>query len=264
MFFGFAFRVALVLVPILVMGIAITSALSLHKFGQTFSNLLDSRFEFVTGQIRNDIETQMDLGLPLENLQITEVLEAYGLDDRQILSIEVFDESGLILHSSDSSSIGDLIPEEWISIWRLNASTGNPSWFTQETDAGVVGTPIRNNLGQDVGSLVLRYSRDYLDQKIRSQARHLLVVNSAAAGIAILIAFFSAMYLLNQVCREFKSMGEVMDTISSDRQKDISALRETGIRHPAFHRFISAILVTYKDMESTIIRARNLDEGKER
>ncbi len=260
MVLGFAFRVALLLVPILILGIVTTSALSVHKFGQTFSQLLTSRFEFVTSEIRNDVENQMDLGLVLENLEITEILEAYALDDRQILSIEVFDEFGMVLYSSDSSSVGDLVPEEWISTWRLNFN--NASWSTQDHDAVVVGTSIRNNLGQNVGSLVLRYSREFLDQRIGEQARRLFAVNSVAAGISIIIAFLGAMFLLNRTCRELKLMGQIMDAISTAKQKDVSVLKGADIKHPIYRRFVAAVLATYKDMDATVARARELDEGK--
>lgn len=261
MYFGFAFRVALILIPILLIGIVTTSFLSLHKFGQTFSNLLNSRFEFVTSEIRSDVENQMDLGLALENLEITEVLEAYALDDKQILTIEVFDEFGVVLYSSDSSSVGDLVPEEWISIWRLD--TNGTSWTTQENDAVVVGTPVRNNLGQNVGSLVLRYSREYLDRSTAEQARRLLTVNSIAAGITIIIAFLGAMLLLNRTSRELKLMGQILDTISTAKLKDASLLRDADIKHPIYRRFIASVLATYKDIDATITRAREFDEGKE-
>ncbi len=262
MFYGFAFRVALILVPILIIGIITSSVLSLYKFRQTFSNILDARFEFVTSEIRNDIEHQMDLGLALENLQIVEVLEAYYLDDRQILSLEVFNDKGVVLHSSDSSSIGDLVPEEWVSLWQLNV--GDEVWSVQEIDAGTVGTSIQNNLGQDVGSLVLRYSRDYLDQKNSEQAHRLFTVNSIAAGIAIFVAFIGAMLLLNPASRELKLMGRVLNSLFTEEKKDASADRASITGIPTFRRFVTKVRNTYQDMDSTIIKARELDEDKDR
>lgn len=261
MVFGFAFRTALVLVPILMVGITITSALSLHKFGQIYSNLLNSRFEFVTSEIRNGIQTQLDLGLALENLEIVKVLEEYQISDEQVLSIEVFDATGLVLHSSDSSTMSDLVPEEWVNIWRLNSA--NSSWSLQAIDAGVVGVPIKNNLGQDVGSVVLRYSRDILDQNVQNQAQRLITVNSIATLVTIVVAFFSAMFLLNRLCGEFKSMGQVMDIVRRNKVLNDTERQKKTIHTPLFHEFIAKVLSANKDMEVTIIKARSLDEGKE-
>ena len=92
--FGFASRIAIVLAVILGAGVALTGVLSIHKFERTFADLLTSRFQFVVNDVRQRIETQMDLGLALVNLEdITEEMEAYLRNDEQVLSIEVFDEN---------------------------------------------------------------------------------------------------------------------------------------------------------------------------
>ncbi len=258
MIFGFAFRIALILVPILIIGIIVSSALSLYNFGQTFSNLLDSRFEFVTSEVRDNVQSQMDLGLPLENLEIAEVLEQYTLDDQRILTIEVFDERGVVLHSSDASSVGDIIPDEWLSLSRLHSDSS--SWSTQEVDAGVVGTVINNNLGQNVGSLVLRYSRDYLDQMVYSQALRQLTVNSIAAGITLLVGLIGAMLLLHRTGRDLRLMAETMNSLANEEEKESSFFHQVDSRLPTFGRFVSSVLATYKDMDNTIAKAKEFDE----
>lgn len=262
MFFGFAFRTALVLVPILVVGITITSALSLHKFSQTFSTLINSRFEFITDEIRNLVQTQLDFGLFLENLEIAQALEEYQISDDQILSIEVFDSRGVVLHSSDSSSISDLVPDNWINRWRMNAA--NSSWTLQERNAGIVGVPIKNNLGQDIGAVVLRYSRNLLDQNVWNQARHLITANSIATLITILVAFFSAMLILSRLCKEYRSMGKIMDAVRTNKNMDNAKIRQDKhIQTPVFHQFISRVLSTNREMDSAIMKARSLDEDRE-
>ncbi len=262
MFFGFASRTALVMVPILIVGIAITSVLSLHKFSQTFSDLINSRFEFVIGEIRDSIQTQLDLGLLLENLEITQILEEYQISDDQILSIEVFDGRGVVLHSSDSSSVSDLVSEEWINRWRLNSA--GSSWSLRERNAGVVGVPIRNNLGQDLGSVVLRYSGELLDQNVRNQAQFLVTFNFIATLVTILVAFFSAMIILSRLCNEFRSMGKIMDIVRLKKKIENEDIQRDGnIRSPIFHNFIAKIVSANKEMDLTIMQARSLDEGKE-
>ena len=50
----------------------------------------------------------MDLGLALPTLQdVSEELVVYQSNDETILSIEVFDETGAVLFSTDPSFIGD-------------------------------------------------------------------------------------------------------------------------------------------------------------
>ena len=138
MTFGFATRIALLMAVILGTGVAATGGLSVHKFERTLADFLASRFEFVVSDIRQRIETQMDLGLALSGLQgVSERLEGYIRADQQILSIEVFDDTGAVLFSTDPSFVGDLVAEEWMIAWRT--SRGRDVWSDLERDAGVGG-----------------------------------------------------------------------------------------------------------------------------
>ncbi len=80
--------------------------------------------------------------------------------------------------------------------------------------------------------------------------------------VPIIIAFLGAMFLLNRTCRELKLMGQIMDNISTAKQKDVTVLKGADIKHPIYRRFVAAVLATYKDMDTTVDRARELDEGK--
>ena len=260
LYLGFSYRIALTLVPIFIIGIGITGTLSLYKFEQTFADLLTSRFEFVTNEIRKDIETQMDFGLPLDTIQITDVLEAYQRDDKQILSIEVFDNTGSVLYSSDPTSVGDLVSESWITLWYMNVN--NNVWSTQEIDAGVVGIPVRNNLGQNIGSIALRYAREFLNQSLFNQTRRLLTVDAIAGIITTLIVCFGAMILLRRTSNNLKNMSQVMKDIKTYQQQDAPDHRQV-VAHNEFSAFIDSVVSSHENMDATINKARNLDEGKE-
>ena len=137
--FGLATRITLTLALILASGVVMTTALSVHMFERTLADVLSSRFEFVLNEIRQRIETQMDLGLTLPVLQgVPEELEKHLRADEQLLSIEVFDETGIVLFSTDPSFVGDLVAEEWILAWRTTRADGK-AWSDQERDSRVVG-----------------------------------------------------------------------------------------------------------------------------
>ena len=124
---GLATRITLALVVILAAGVGMTTVLSAHMFERTLSDFLTSRFEFELNDVRQRIETQMDLGLALAELQsVPQELEEYLRADEQILSIEVFDDTGIVLFSTDPSFVGDLVTEEWVTAWR--ASRGQEVW----------------------------------------------------------------------------------------------------------------------------------------
>ena len=254
---GFAYRIALMLALTLVAGTAMTTVLSLHKFERILADLLTSRFEFVANNLRLDIETQMDLGLVLANLEnINEEMENL-LDDEQILSIEIFDESGTVIFSTDPSFIGDLVAENWLFLWQVNRNKS--SWSLLEKDAGVVGAGLKNNLNQDVGSIALRYSREFLDQSVDQQLERLLVLVGVVAAVMAVLSVLGCALLLRSYFKDWANMSEALADINS-QNRDSSNLAEANSRNPEFEEFSTSVFEAIDSMDSATSDIRKLDE----
>ena len=258
MTFGLATRITMALVVILAAGVTMTTILSAHMFERTLSDFLTSRFEFELNDLRQRIETQMDLGIELADLQgVPEELEEYAHADEQILSIEVFDETGIVLFSTDPSFLGDLVTEEWVIAWR--ASRGRQVWSDLERDARVVGVPLRDNLGRDVGSLALRYSRGFFDDNVTAQTARLLVVGAVVVLGMTPLSILGAMVLLRGLRGELRDLRESMDDVAN-RRRDGPALGRTRTDHPELAAFAAAALTAHDDIDTAIGEIRRLDE----
>ena len=257
---GFTSRISIMLAVILMAGVAMTTGLSLDKFRRTHTDLLTSRFQFVVNDIRHRVETQMDLGLALPTLQdVSEELAAYQSNDETILSIEVFDETGAVLFSTDPSFIGDLVSENWVLAWRTNKNS--QLWSLLEKDAGVVGVSIQNNLNQNVGSLALRYSRELLDLSVANQAERLLVIGLVVAGVMALISLMGCVFLLRRTIGDLKNMTQAMKDIMN-RKKDSVQLKETIDNHPDFESFSRSALNLQDDLTDASAEIIKLDEAE--
>ena len=258
MTFGLATRITLALVVILAAGVAMTTVLSAHMFERTLSDFLTSRFEFELNDVRQRIETQMDLGIALAELQsVPEELQEYLHADEQILSIEVFDETGIVLFSTDPSFVGDLVTEEWVAAWRT--SRGQQVWSNVERDARVVGVPLRDNLGRDVGSLALRYSRDFFDDNVTTQTARLLLIGTLVVLGMAPLSILGAMILLRGLRGELRDLRESMDDVANLR-RDGPALGRTRTDHPELAAFAATALTAHDDIDAAIREIRRLDE----
>ena len=256
--FGLATQLTLALAAILAAGVAMTTALSVHMFERTFADVLTSRFEFVLNDLRHRIETQMDLGLALPVLQgVSEELEEYLEADEQLLSIEVFDETGITLFSTDPSFVGDLVAEEWILAWR--ASRGQEVWSDLQRDARVVGVSMRDNLGRNVGSIALRYSGDFIDDSVAAQGARLLIIGVAVVLGMAPFSIFGAMLLLRRLRDDLQKLRESVDDVT-ERRWDGKALGSMESRHPEFAVFAAATLAAHHTIDQAIGEIRRLDE----
>ncbi len=256
--FGLALRVAFAMAVILAIGVATTGALSIHKFERTLADLLNSRFQFVVSDIRDRIETRMDIGLALQDLEgVSGELEEYARQGPEVLSMEVFDASGTVLFSSDATLVGDLVSEDMVNTWRENYD--KESWSGLQSDAGVVGVPIRNNLSQNVGSLVLRYSRQFLDQSIEEQTRRLAVRGIMILAAMAIISLVGSILMLRRSTRDLHYMSLALDEISTNRS-DADTVTSDYIDHADFPKFSSNIVTAYGDLETATRQIRKLDE----
>ena len=258
MTFGLATRITLALVVILAAGVTMTTVLSAHMFERTLSDFITSRFEFELNDVRQRIETQMDLGIALAELEsVPEELEAYLHADEQILSIEVFDETGIVLFSTDPSFAGDLVTEEWVTAWR--ASRGQDVWSDLERDARVVGVPLRDNLGRDVGSLALRYSREFFDDAVGTQTARLLFIGALVVLAMTPLSILGAMILLRGLRGELRDLRESMDDVAN-RRRDGATLQRTRTDHPELASFAAVALTAHDDIDAALGEIRRLDE----
>ena len=258
MAFGLATQLTLALAAILAAGVAITATLSQHMFERTLADFLASRFEFELNDIRQRIQTQMDLGIALAELQgVSEELEEYRRADEQILTIEIFDETGIVLFSTDPSFVGDLVTEEWVTAWR--ASRGGVVWTDLQRDARVVGVPLRDNLGRDVGSLALRYSRDFFDNTVAEQTARLAIIGAVVVLGMAPLSILGAVIMLRGLRGELRGLSDSLDEVAN-QQRDGPALGRTRADHPELAAFASAALTAHDDIDTAIREIRRLDE----
>ena len=254
---GFAYRIALVLALTLVAGTALTSVLSVHKFERILADLLTSRFEFVVNDLRGRVETQMDLGLALVDLEnINDELDTLLINDGQILSIEIFDDTGTVVYSTDPSFIGDLVAEDWMFGWQVNMAN---SWSMLENDAGVVGVGLQNNLNQDVGSVALRYSREFLDNNVAKQIERLTVIVGLVALAMTVISVLGCLLLLKGYFHDWRNMRDALADVMANR-RGTDNLLEANARHPEFEQFSNAALDAIDSLDSATGKLRQLDE----
>lgn len=255
--FGFATRIALAMAAVLGVGVLMTSLLSLHKFERTLSEFLTSRFEFVMNDISQSIETQLDLGLSLGDLQtVSQFLEAQIRSDADILSMEVFDDTGTVIFSGDPSLVGDLVSESMVLSWRANR--GKEAWFGLDADAVVVGVPLRNNLSQDVGALVLRYSRAYLDATVGFQTSRLLYTVIAILIAMTVLSFMGSALMLHRSSKDLRNMTVALDDLVADPYA--GGKRWDDIENPGFSKFTSSVMAAHQEIDAATKEVHELDD----
>ncbi|MCC9620377.1 hypothetical protein LPB41_01625 [Thalassospira sp. MA62] len=132
--------------------------INMYKFEKAIDQTVNDRFYFLIEGLRASLEAEMSLGgVPLARVPTgNQQLLAAMAENDSILSIEVFDQEGSTVLSTDPSFVGDIIPASWERAWQDNKHS---SWIVDdERGAVALGLGVNDMLGNPTGSIVLRYS----------------------------------------------------------------------------------------------------------
>lgn len=131
---------------------------------RTYDRLAETRFLFVSQSLKTALELNIGLGFPLAELRVTQdLIEREKADDDQILAIEVLDDTGRSLFSTDRGTVGEEAPADWLQALQI---AGGQRWTVVERDAIVIGVPIVNDFERTVGYVALQYGKAYFDQQL--------------------------------------------------------------------------------------------------
>lgn len=160
------FRLRIFFALLLFMSLIFSLVLQLNRslVGKTYDQLAETRFLFVSQSLKTALELNIGLGFPLAELRVSQdLIEREKADDDQILAIEVLDETGRSLFSTDRGTVGEEAPSRWFTALQ---TTSGQKWTVVERDAIVIGVPIVNDFERTVGYVALQYAKTYFDQRL--------------------------------------------------------------------------------------------------
>ena len=203
-------RVAASICFILASAVTLTGLLNHYEYRNYLAGLLRDRHALVLQDIGHNIEASLSLGLALNALPGVDgdLLGSMQQHD-QVLSIEMFDEHGIVLYGTDESLRGDLVSEDWVAAW--NAGAGEPVWSRLEPDAHVVGLRVENSLGQAVGSLALRFSRTEFDANVQDMALRIAGLCAAVVIGFVLLGAVLSVFVTRPLRQRLQAMQAPID-----------------------------------------------------
>ena len=154
--------------------------------------------------IENSIQASLALGLQFTELAtLPSQMEREKASDKLIQGIDVFDDTGQIIYSTDSARVGQRVQRSWTEAAARSKTT---EWTGEGAEDYVAGISLKNNFDLTVGYLALRYSRDYVDRAASAAARQItLAALGAFAGIA-LIAPLALIVVIRRFERDLQTL----------------------------------------------------------
>lgn len=195
------------------LAIGLTVFLNVGKLERTIGEVEESRLRFTLGDLRDNLETGLDLGLAVQELGNAQAaIEFEASQDPAIVSISVVDAAGsVVFHTGER-------PDAATLAWRKASAKADRDWIARDTDVIVAGTRLSNNLGIGAGALVLRYSRVRHANFISGVARELSHAAVGAIALATLILMAGIHLLVGRMNRTYDAMEAALADEAHDEE----------------------------------------------
>lgn len=184
----------MIAIAVVVCGFAVGMAglLNYFKYRSTANRIITERLVVTGRAIENVVDVALDLGLQFSEIAtLPATLERERSTDDLIQGIDVFDDQGKLVYSTDRTRISGTVPASWLSA--VGSAHGN-DWMVEDDGASAAGMALKNSFGVTLAHLALRFSRKSLNDENADVARQLAVntlivfVLSAALAAGALIA----------------------------------------------------------------------------
>ena len=144
---------------IIALAVGLISFLNYYNYEKTYRQLNVSRITVVARDLRQAIETGLNVGLaPRNNTQLDSALSIAKDHTEGLRFAVVIDEK-----ANRTVEVGEAAPEQdWLK--RLQGVGSELSWVGEGRDTYQVGLPFRNSFGVMVGAVILGYDKAAIDR----------------------------------------------------------------------------------------------------
>jgi hypothetical protein len=207
-------RITLTLLAILLAAVGLTALLSYNKFERALAEVTEARYRFVLGDVEGTVDASLNLQVGLAELRnLQDLLEREKAADEQIQFIEIFATDGMVLFSTDRSTIGDVLPETWIE---AALSAPDRSWGRVEEDGFVLGRTLVSSVGAPLGGVVLSYGRAPSAAKLAHMAWELARITGIAVGLFGVVLMLALIVLLHRPRRRLHQLQALASRLQHD------------------------------------------------
>jgi HAMP domain-containing protein len=189
-------RVGVVLALVILLALGGAAALILANFAKALEETVEARFEFLAADVRDSIETGLNLGLALPEMNnVQEIIDVRVARAPSLVRIVVRGDDGTLLYQANRAEVAetDLAGADQGNLERVQVA-------------------LENSFGRVVGTVELEYGVGAYEAAFVNVRNALVQVVTALALVAGVVALLAAMLLLRNVRRRLERIRRWFET----------------------------------------------------
>ncbi len=192
---------------VLAFAVGMASVLNYFKYESTLKALQRSSLALVAAEAHDAMQRGLELGgLPAETRSMQVLIQRQLAASPLILGIDILDETGKIIFSTEAQRALTLAPAPWI---KAGAASATGAWSVSEARAFVIGRIVKNSFNIAMGGVAIRYDRAGYDDKLAQMRFYLAGVGVAAISAGGVFAALGLFFLAGLMRRDFTVAGGV-------------------------------------------------------
>jgi sensor histidine kinase regulating citrate/malate metabolism len=203
---------------IIALAIGLISFLNYYNYEKTYKQLNVSRITVVARDLRQAIETGLNVGLaPRNNTQLVKDLELARQHTEGLRFAVVIDEN-----ANRVVEVGETATDqEWQR--RLRGIGDQASWLGEGPHTYQVGMPYRNSFGVTIGAVVLGYDKAAIDSATSAMLQSLLADWAMTTGVLSLLTLLGVWWITHRLEGELTQVDVALEKAAT--QEDSPTLR---------------------------------------
>lgn len=172
---------------IVLSGVLLIAGLLDHWRQQEMQTIERAQLELTLLEIQGELEGELSLGMELQrNPRIQGLLESHLRKDPQLHSLDVLDEHGRALFSTDRGTVGEPLPP-YARTAALQGAQRHRPWHALIESTPVMGVDMRTPFGETAGHVSATYASraaGYFSDRILTAPLLLTLLATALGGVA--------------------------------------------------------------------------------
>ncbi|WP_022728029.1 hypothetical protein [Fodinicurvata sediminis] len=226
-------RHGLILVFSILMGLSAVFTVTQVLLSQLSRSQQEARLEFQLDNLRADIEANLQLGFPIDEITpAQDLIEEARRNDPTLLALDIFTPDGVSLYSTDRGVIGEPVPPAWLEA--VAAADSQQRWTHDSRGEMLLGLPIRNDLGESVAQIVSVTSAQEMEAREGGLQRALILHALWIVPLAAIGALLLSVWLTRRESRRFRQAAArlhgltVTDSPLTDLEREAARAQREG------------------------------------
>ena len=248
-------KISVMIILLLAFALLLNVFLNYFNFEKNYTSMVHSRFFVIARDLQNTAEYGLSLGLSLPELKnLQEVIDGILDEQKDIVSIGIFDDQSQVIFHTDPKEKGKTVPSIAME------SLGEEDIYEFNDDGkSVILLPLTNAFNVRTGALALSFPKSHIEIPVKNMFSYLLEHFVISLAIFTVITFVAVSLFSRNIVKSFNRMRVLLEDSSGREPVDHAEQSDTADLQGEIIAFRDRSMEVLSKIEDASIELRQIE-----